>query len=228
MPIFPLIKRIVTCSDDLCRNNRKISQYDRRWCHDGHYRIAKIFKRFVRSISSSTPVYVAPVYFRWQVIISYMAKFAKRDRMNRANVLRREKNARPIRLNVATCVSRLRVLLRTHVGFARLGVSACAAPRRCEWNGESLRVAPSFDRCFFRAAGMIRKVTERLEELSLRLVIVRLACQVKLYLPRRTDTPRCSAFSPFPNCDLRRRIDSIRADKMFRNETRFRDTRGAS
>lgn len=38
---------------------------------------------------------------------------------------------------------------------------------------------------FFRAAGMIRKVTERLEELSLRLVVVRLACQVKLYLPRR-------------------------------------------
>lgn len=54
---------------------------------------------------------------------------------------------------------------------------------------------------------MIRKVTERLEELSLRLVIVRLACQVKLYLPRRH-----AAFSPFPNCDLRE--ESIRSAQV--------------
>lgn len=72
---------------------------------------------------------------------------------------------------------------------------------------------------------MIRKVTERLEELSLRLVIVRLACQVKLYLPRR-ETRRCKRVLSFSELRFTRGIDSIRADKMFHNEMRFRDTQG--
>lgn len=65
-----------------------------------------------------------------------------------------------------------------------------------------VRIAPSFDRCFFRAVGMIRKVTERLEELSLRLVVVRLArartCQVRLYLPRRHAVQNAFSLSPLP------------------------------
>lgn len=122
MPIFLFIERIVTVTvyvtvpDHPCRNNCKISKTDYRCCHNGHYRIGEIFKRFVLPLPFSTPFVRGTVYFRWRVIISCMAKFAKRDRMNRANVLRREKNARPIRLNVrlaSTCI--------IHVGFARLG-----------------------------------------------------------------------------------------------------------
>jgi len=112
--------------------------------------------------------------------------------MNRlTDVLRREKNAQSIRLSAATRRVVVRVVTRG-VGFARLA-------RRCVSSVAAVRVkrrkhacvAPSFDRCFsllflffffFLSFFLPERRNDtkghgtRLEELSPRLVVVRLAC----------------------------------------------------
>lgn len=92
--------------------------------------------------------------------------------------------------------------------------------------GESPRVAPSaFDRCFFFSlpVGMIRKVTERLEELSLRLVVVSPThTHTHTRVPSDTifTSPRAQRVLSFSELRFTRGIDSIRLYPRGRNISR--------